>query len=69
MCVLVYYFYLFAQTWLDLSPAVGVWSLGFDSGMGSWGSSKWMPDQPTHNPLPRITTGHTAVTNPPALKY
>ena len=56
------------QTCSDLSPAVGVWSLGFDSGIGSCGSSKCIPDQPTHSPLPRMTTGHTAVTNPPALK-
>lgn len=56
------------QTCFDLSPAVGVWSLGFDSGIGSCGSLKCMPGQPTQIPLPFITTGHTAVTKPPALK-
>lgn len=55
-------------TWSDFKPAVGVWSVGFDSGMGSFGSAKCMPGQPTHKPLPLITTGQTAVTRPPALK-
>lgn len=55
-------------TFFDLSPAVGVISLGSDSGIGSLGSSKWIPGQPTHKPLPFTTTGATAVTKPPALQ-
>lgn len=54
-------------TWSERRPAVGVWSLGSDSGMSPSGSFEWMPGHPTHRPLPLITTGHTAVTNPPAL--
>lgn len=55
-------------TFLDFNPAVGARSLGSDSGMGSLGSSKWIPGHPTHKPLPLITTGATAVTKPPALQ-
>lgn len=43
-------------------------SFGSDSGIGSNGSSKCMPGQPTHRPFPLTTTGATAVTKPPALK-
>lgn len=56
-------------TWSERKPAVGVWSLGSDSGISPSGSFEWSPGQPTHKPLPFITTGATAVTKPPALQY
>lgn len=52
----------------ERNPAVGVVSLGSDSGIFS-PSSKWTPGHPIHNPFPCTTTGATAVTKPPALKY
>lgn len=54
----------------ERSPAVGVWSLGSLSGIKSSLKSdgRCNPGHPTHSPLPFITTGATAVTNPPALK-
>lgn len=55
-------------TWSERRPAVGVWSVGSDSGISPNGSVEWSPGHPTHNPLPFITTGATAVTKPPALK-
>lgn len=51
----------------ERNPAVGVVSLGSDSGILS-PSSKWTPGHPIHNPFPWTTTGATAVTKPPALK-
>lgn len=61
------YFNVCRFTWSERSPAVGVWSLGSDSGMSPNGSFVCIPGHPTHRPFPLITTGHTAVTNPPAL--
>lgn len=57
-----------APTLRDRRPAVGVRSLGSDSGIGSFGFSMCIPGHPTHTPFPLITTGATAVTRPPALK-
>lgn len=56
-------------TWSERKPAVGVWSVGSDSGISPKGSFEWRPGHPTHKPLPLITTGATAVTKPPALKF
>lgn len=55
-------------TFSDRRPAVGVRSLGLDSGIGSFGLSMCIPGQPTQTPFPLMTTGATAVTRPPALK-
>lgn len=56
------------RTLLDRRPAVGVRSLGSDSGIGSSMFSICMPGHPTQTPFPLITTGATAVTRPPALE-
>ena len=56
------------NTCFDKSPAVGALSSGSDSGIVSTTSLKSSsPVQPIHWPLQSITTGATAVTNPPAL--
>lgn len=59
---------MYLHTFSDFKPAVGVMSDGSDSGIGSFGSFKWIPGHPTHKPPPFITTGATAVTKPPALE-
>lgn len=58
---------IYLHTFSDFKPAVGVMSEGSDSGIGSVGSSRWIPGQPTQSPPPLMTTGATAVTRPPAL--